>query len=48
MKELEESLLGCEQAEYDELYDYVTQGAIVRSRATCMKKARKKISIFLI
>ena len=26
--------LQCLQAEYDQLYDYITQGAIVLSRAT--------------
>ena len=36
--------LECLQAEYDELKDYITQEAIVRSRATWYKK--KITSIF--
>ena len=30
------------QAKYDQLYDYITQGAIVRSRATWYEKGKKK------
>ena len=39
--------LECLQAEYDELYDYITQGAIIRSHdmQLGMKKARKITSI---
>ena len=33
--------LECLQAECDQLYDYLTQGAIVRSRATCNEKGEK-------
>ena len=29
------------QANYDELYDYITQGAIIRSRATWHEKGKK-------
>ena len=32
----------CLQAEYDQLCDYITQGAIVRSRATWYEKSEKK------
>ena len=32
LKKLEE--LECPRTEYDTMYDYITQGAIIRSRAT--------------
>ena len=38
--------LECVQAEYDQLYDYITQGAIVRSRATWYEKGEKEQQIF--
>ena len=34
--------LECLQAEYDQLYDYITQGAIIRSRATWYELGEKK------
>ena len=37
----------CLQAEYDQLYDYITQGAIVRSRATWYEKGEKNNKYFL-
>ena len=37
--------LECLQAEYDELYDYITQGAIVRSRANWYEKGKKITNI---
>ena len=40
--------LECLQAEYDQLYDYITQGAIIRSRATWYELGEKTISIFWI
>ena len=39
--------LECLQAEYDQLYDYITQGAIVRSRATWYEKGEKNNKYFL-
>ena len=42
VKELE-----CLQAEYDELYDYITQGAILRSRANWYEKGEKNNKYFL-
>ena len=33
--------LECLQAEYDDLYDYITQGAIIRSRANWYEKGEK-------
>jgi len=38
--------LECLQAEYDLLYDYITRGAIVRSRATWYEKGEKITNIF--
>jgi len=38
--------LECLQAEYDQLYDYITQCAIVRSRATWYEKSEKITNIF--
>ena len=35
------------QANYDELYDYITQGAIIRSRVTCYEKGEKNNKYFL-
>ena len=35
------------QANYDELYDYITQGAIIRSRATWYEKGEKNNKYFL-
>ena len=35
------------QANYDELYDYMTQGAIIRSRSTWYKKSEKNNKYFL-
>ena len=35
------------QADYDELYDYITQGAIIRSRATWYEKGEKNNKYFL-
>ena len=34
--------LECLQAEYDDLYDYITQDAIIRSRANWYEKGEKK------
>ena len=39
--------LECLQAEYDQLYDYITQGAIVRSHATWYEKGEKNNKYFL-
>ena len=39
--------LECLQAEYDQLCDYITQGAIVRSRATWYEKGEKNNKYFL-
>ena len=39
--------LECLQAEYDQLYDCITQGAIIRSRATWYELGEKKQQIFL-
>ena len=39
--------LECLQAEYDDLYDYITQGAIIRSRANWYEKGEKKNKYFL-
>ena len=39
--------LECLQVEYDQLYDYITQGAIVRSRATWYEKGEKNNKYFL-
>ena len=39
--------LECLQAEYDQLYDYVTQEAIIRSPATWYELGEKKQQIFL-
>ena len=39
--------LECLQAEYDQLYDYITQGAIVRSRVTWYEKGEKNNKYFL-
>ena len=38
--------LECLQAEYDQLYDYITQGAIIRSRATWYELGEKKQQVF--
>ena len=38
--------LECLQTEYDQLYDYITQGAIIRSRATWYEMGEKKQQIF--
>ena len=42
MEELE-----CAKAEYEEFYDYVTQGAIIRSRATWYEKSENNNKYFL-
>ena len=39
--------LECLQAEYDQRYDFITQGAIVRSRATWYEKGEKNNKYFL-
>jgi len=39
--------LKCLQAEYDQFYDYITQGAIVCSRATWYEKGEKNNKYFL-
>ena len=39
--------LECLQAEYDQLYDYITQGAIVCSHATWYEKGEKNNKYFL-
>ena len=39
--------LECLQAEYDQLYDYITQGAIIRSRATWYELGKKNNKYFL-
>ena len=39
--------LECLQAEYEQLYDYVTQGAIIRSRAIWYKQGEKNNKYFL-
>lgn len=39
--------LECLQAEYDQLYDYITQGAIIRSRATWYELGEKNNKYFL-
>ena len=38
--------LECLQAEYDDLYDYITQGAIIRSRANWYEKGEKNNKYF--
>ena len=37
-------VLDCLQAEYDDLYDYISQGAIVCSRVNWYEKGEKKIT----
>ena len=39
--------LECLQVEYDQLYDYITQGAIIRSRATWYELGEKNNKYFL-
>ena len=39
--------LECIQANYDKLYDYITQGAIIRSRTTWNEKGEKNNKYFL-
>ena len=39
--------LGCLEAEYDRLYEYITQGAIIRSRATWYEKRENSSKYFL-
>ena len=39
--------LECLQAEYDDLYHYITQGAIIRSRANWYGKGEKNNKYFL-
>ena len=39
--------LECPQTEYDQLYDYITQGAIIRSRATWYEMDEKNNKYFL-
>ena len=39
--------LECLQAECDDLYDYITQGAIIRSRANLYEKGEKNNKYFL-
>ena len=39
--------LECLQAEYDRLFEYITQGAIIRSRATWYEKGEKNSKYFL-
>ena len=39
--------LECLQAEYDQLYDYITQGAIIRYRATWYELGEKNNKYFL-
>ena len=43
-KNLEE--LECLQTEYDSMYDYITQGAIIRSRATWYEFGERNMSLF--
>ena len=43
---LDKMLKTCLQAEYDQLCDYITQGAIVRSRGTWYEKGEKITNIF--
>lgn len=39
--------LECLQTEYDQLYDYITQGAIIRSRATWYEMGERNNKYFL-
>ena len=39
--------LECLQTEYDQLYDYITQGAIIRTRATWYEMGEKNNKYFL-
>ena len=39
--------LECLQAEYDQMYDYITQGSIIRSRATWYEMGEKNNKYFL-
>ena len=39
--------LECLQAEYDDLYDYITQGVIIHSRANWYEKGEKNEKYFL-
>ena len=45
LKKLEE--LECPRTEYDSMYDYTTQGAIIRSRATWYELAGRNNKYFL-
>ena len=45
LKKLEE--LECLRTEYDSMYDYITQGAIIRSRATWYELGRRNNKYFL-
>ena len=45
LKKLEE--LECLRTEYDSMYDYITQGAIIRSRATWYELAGRNNKYFL-
>ena len=39
--------LECPQTQYDQLYDYITQGAIIRSRVTWYEMGKKNNKYFL-
>ena len=38
--------LECPQTEYDQLYDFITQGAIICSRVTWYKMDEQKLQMF--